>query len=72
MGHAPTELLDTLREVASIDDLPYQHGTPLTPIRAIGSGGTELVDYGSDLDSYTPERQISVIIHIPLDPDALS
>ena len=28
-GHTLTELLDNLREVASIDDLPFQHGTPL-------------------------------------------
>ena len=32
------ELLDNLREVASIDDLPFQHGTPLTPERETGSG----------------------------------
>ena len=70
-GQRPVELIDNLREVASIDDLPYQHGTPLTPIRTTGSGGTELVDYGSDLNSYTPERQISVIIHNQQDPDAL-
>jgi len=54
-------LLDNLREVASIDDLPFQHGTPLTPIRETGSGGTELADYGSDLESYTLERLASVI-----------
>ena len=28
-GHTLTELLDNLQEVASIDDLPFQHGTPL-------------------------------------------
>ena len=28
-GHTLAELLDNLREVASIDDLPFQHGTPL-------------------------------------------
>ena len=26
--YSPAEVLDSLREVASIDDLPYQHGTP--------------------------------------------
>jgi hypothetical protein len=55
------ELLDNLRKVASIDDLPFQHGTPLTPIRETGSGGTELADYRSDLESYTPERLVSMI-----------
>ena len=28
-SHTLAELLDNLREVASIDDLPFQHGTPL-------------------------------------------
>ena len=60
-GYSFTELLDSLREVASIDDLPFQHGTPLTPIRETGSGGTELADYRSDLESYTPERLVSMI-----------
>ena len=55
------ELLDSLREVASIDDLPFQHGTPLTIERETGSGGTELADYESDLESFSPERLISVI-----------
>ena len=27
-GYTPAELLNSLREVASINDLPYQHGTP--------------------------------------------
>jgi len=71
-GYTPAELLDSLREVASIDDLPYQHGTPLTPIRETGSRGTELADYGSDLECYTPERQVSVIIPNQQDPDAPS
>ena len=31
-SYALTELLDNLREVTSIDDLPFQHGTPLTPV----------------------------------------
>ena len=59
--HSLTELLDNLREVASMDDLLFQHGTPLTIERETGSGGTELVDYRSDLESYTPEHLVSVI-----------
>ena len=50
-GYSPAELLDSLREVTSIDDLPFHHGTQLTPIRGTGSGGTELADFGSDLKS---------------------
>ena len=49
--HALAELLDNIREVASIDDLPFQHGTPLTTERETGSRATELADYGSDLES---------------------
>ena len=30
-GHTLAELLDNLREVTSIDDLPFQHGIPLKP-----------------------------------------
>jgi len=56
-GYSPAELLTSLREVASIDDLPFQHGTPLTPIQKTRSGGIELANYGSDLESYTPEPQ---------------
>ena len=52
-GQRPAELLVDSREVASIDDLQYQHGTPLTPIQRTGSCRTELVEYGSDIDSYT-------------------
>jgi hypothetical protein len=59
--HALAELLDSLWEVARIDDRPFQHGTPLTPERETGSGGTELADYESDLESYSPERLVSVI-----------
>ena len=55
------ELLDNIREVASIDDLPFQHGTPLTPERETGSRATELADYGSDLESYSTERLVSMI-----------
>ena len=32
------ELLNNLREVASIDDLQFQHGTPLETERETGSG----------------------------------
>jgi len=57
-----TELLDNLREVASIDDLPFQHGTPLATERENGSGETVLADYDSDLESFSPERLVPVII----------
>ena len=56
------ELLDNLREVASIDDLPFQHGTPLETERETGSGGTVLADYESDLESFSPECLVPVII----------
>ena len=59
------ELLDNLREVASIDDLPFQHGTPLETERETGSGGTVLADYESDLESFSPERLVPVIIQQP-------
>ena len=59
--HPLAELLDNLREVANIDDLPFQRGTPLTPERETGSGGTELADYELDLESYSPELLVSVI-----------
>ena len=52
-GHTLAELLDHLREVASIDDLPFQHGTPLETERETGSGGTVLADYESDLESFS-------------------
>ena len=38
------ELLDNLREVASIDDLSFQHDTPLAAERETGSGETVLAD----------------------------
>jgi hypothetical protein len=57
-----SELLNNLREVASIDDLPFQHGTPLETERETGSGGTVLADYESDLESFSPERLVPVII----------
>ena len=36
-SHTLAELLDNLREVTSIDDLPFQHGTPLATERETGS-----------------------------------
>jgi len=54
-SHTLTELLDNLREVASIDDLSFQHGTPLTTERETGSEGTVLADYDSDLESFSTE-----------------
>ena len=56
-----TELLDNIREVASIDDLPFQHGAPLATERETGSRATEQADYGSDLESYSTERLVSMI-----------
>ena len=44
-SHTLAELLDNLREVASIDDLPFQHGIPLTTERETGSGETVLANY---------------------------
>jgi hypothetical protein len=38
-GYSFAELLDNLKEVANIDDLPFQHSTPLTPIRENWLGG---------------------------------
>ena len=43
-SHTLAELLDNLREVANIDDLPFQHGTPLITERETGSGKTVLAD----------------------------
>ena len=60
-SHTLAELLDNLREVASIDDLPFQHGIPLVTERETGSGGTVLADYESDLESFSPECLVSVI-----------
>ena len=54
-GHTLAELLDNLREVARIDDLPFQHGVPLETERETGSGGTVLADYELDLESFSPE-----------------
>ena len=61
-GDTLEELLDNLREVASIDDLPFQHGTPLKTERETGSGGTVLADYESDLESFSQEHLVPVII----------
>ena len=61
-SHILAELLDNLREVASIDDLPFQHGTPLETEKETGSGGTILADYESDLESFSHERLVPVII----------
>ena len=60
-SHTLAELLDNLREVASIDDLPFQHGTPLATERETGSGETVLADYESDLESFSHECLVSVI-----------
>ena len=40
-------------------------------MRETGSGGTELPDYGSDLDSYSLERHIYMAIINNNDQDAL-
>src|SRR6185437_2419044 len=64
-SHTLAELLDNLREVASIDDLLFQHGTPLATDRETGSGETVLADYDSDLESFSPERLVPVIIQRP-------
>ena len=64
-SHTLAELLDNLREVASIDDLPFQHSTPIVTEREIGSEETVLADYDSDLESFSPERLVPVIIQQP-------
>ena len=56
------ELLDNLQEVASIDDLLFQHGTPLETERETSSGGTVLADYETDLESFSHEHLVPVII----------
>ena len=50
-NHTLAELLDDLREVASIDDLPFQHSTPLATEKETRSGETVLADYDSDLET---------------------
>jgi hypothetical protein len=42
------------------------------PVWETGSRGTELADYGSDLDSYTPECHIYVTLLNEQDQDVLS
>ena len=61
-SHTLAELLDNLQEVASIDDLPFQHGSPLATEKETGSGETILADYDLDLESFSPERLVPVII----------
>ena len=56
------KLLDNLRKVASIDDLPFQHSTPLVTERETGFGEKVLADCDSDLESFSPERLVPVII----------
>ena len=64
-SHTLAELLDNLREVASIDYLPFQHDTLHTTKRETGSGETVLADYDSDLESFSPEHLVPVIIQQP-------
>ena len=64
-SHTLAELLDNLREVTSIDDLPFQHDTPLITERETGSGETILAVYNSDLESFSPERLVPMIIRQP-------
>ena len=61
-SHTLAELLDNFREVASIDDLSFQHGTPLVTERETRFGGTVLANYESDLESFSHERLVLVII----------
>jgi len=64
-SHTLAELLDNLREGASIDDLPFQHGTPLVTERETGSGETVLANYDSDLERFSPEHLVPMIIQQP-------
>ena len=61
-SHTLAELLDNLREVASIDDLPFQHGTQFVTERETGSGETILADCDSDLESFSLEHLVPVIV----------
>ena len=61
-SHTLAELLENLREVASINDLPFEHGAPLATEREIGSMVIVLADYESTLESFSPERLVPVII----------
>ena len=64
-SHTLAALLDNLREVACIDDLPFQHSTPLVNERETWSGETILANYDSDLESFSPEHLVPVIIQQP-------
>jgi len=64
-SHTLTELLDNLREVASIDNLLFQHDTPLATERETRSGETVLPDYDSDVESFSPEHLVPMIIQQP-------
>ena len=64
-SHTLAELLDDLREVASIDNLLFQHGTPLATERETRSGETVLPDYDSDVESFSPEHLVPMIIQQP-------
>ena len=64
-SHTLAELLDNLREVANIDDLLFQHGTPLVTERETRPGETVLANFDSDLESFSPERLVPMIIQQP-------
>ena len=57
----PAELLDNLRLVAYIPDLPFQQGKPLSLIEEEGVDDTALVDYNTTHESPS-DRQIYVTI----------
>ena len=57
-GSKPTELLDSSRLVAHLDDLLFQHGSPLPTMTAEGSGSTVLADYISSSGEHSPDKQI--------------
>ena len=57
-GSQPLQLLDSAHHVAHIEDLPFQHGKPLSPTRGVGARSIVLVDHDSGLDSYSPDRQV--------------
>ena len=61
-SHTLAELLDNLREVASIDDLLFQHGTPLVTEKETGSRENVLADIDSDLESFSLEHLVPVIV----------
>jgi len=53
--------LNNAQLVACLQDLPYQSGRPLSPIREEGIGDTALVDYSTSHS--TPDRQVYVSLH---------